>query len=531
MNQESDINSEIKKIEESTTNLINEPSENKIDSNDDEDEGITYKVTGLKFFMIIIALCIICLLACLDSTVVTTALPIIAKDFGDISSYAWVLIAYMLSSTALQPMYGKLSDIFGRHIIILITIVLFIVSSIFCGLSNSMTMLIIFRAIQGIGGGGLMSLCMIVIADIVPFRKRGLYMGIISAVFSFSYVLGPLVGGLFTDYISWHWAFFINVPLGLIAFFIIFFYFKMPTTKGNIWEKLCSIDYAGTLAMVGCVVCLLLALQWGGINYSWTSWQIILLFGLFALFFVIFLIIENKFAKEPIIPLEMFKVRNIVCMIITITLLGFAYQSSCNYIPLYFQMVQGKSATVSGLMMTPMAILITVLNIGSGIIIGKYGHVNLMFIVGFLLSAASGYAYSLFDLDTTIIIQLLIVAFGSFGYAQDSSPKELVASTTTVISFFQVIGGIIGISVFTTILNNRVPSLLHDLNPSINAKDVNMKLIHTYGPDGLKAYNYGLRFNYLLGIPCSLLALLACLFTKNVRLNKKPQKSTESSSN
>jgi len=502
---------------------------------DENDEAyVSYEVSGGKLYAITFALCIVCLLASLDMTVVATALPTIAKDFGDISGYTWVITSYMLSSTAFQPMYGKMSDIFGRRSIMLIALVIFIVSSVFCGLASSMDMLIVFRGIQGIGGGGLMSLCMIIIADIVPIRKRGQYMGILGAVFSCSTVIGPLVGGLFTDQISWRWAFYINVPLAIISFIIIFLFVKIPTNDDDMRKRLLRIDYSGTFILILGVVSLLLALEWGGVDYAWGSWQIILLFCLFAVFFVLFVIIEVKYAKEPIIPPEIFKVRNINCMIVAVTLVGFAFMGSCTYIPLYFQMVQGKKATISGLMMTPMSVIVTILNIGSGAFIGKYGQVNKIFFIGFILCAASGYVYSLFDIDTSTISQLLIIAFGALGsgltrqnmflVAQDSSPKKILASTTAVVSFFQVIGGIIGIAIFNTILNNRVPKKLHELDPSIATEDVNMKLINSYGINGLKAYNSGLRFNFLMIIPCSLIALVACLCTKNVRLNRRPEK-------
>jgi EmrB/QacA subfamily drug resistance transporter len=501
---------------------------------DESDENyVLYEVTGGKLYAITFALAIVCLLGSLDMTVVATALPTIAKEFGDISGYTWVITSYMLSSTAFQPMYGKMADIFGRRACVLFAIIIFTGSSIFCGLSNSMDMLIVFRGIQGIGGSGLMSLCMIIIADIVPIRKRGQYMGILGAVGAFSTVVGPLIGGLFTDNISWRWAFYINVPLAIIAFVIILLFVKIPTNDDNMRKRLLRIDYAGTVILIFCVICLLLALEWGGVDYAWSSWQIILLFCLFALFLVIFVCIELWFAKEPIIPPQIFKVRNINCMIIATALIGFAFMGACTYIPLYFQMVQGKKATISGLMLTPMSIIVTILSIGSGAFIGKYGRVNLLFIIGFILSAASGYVYSLFDVDTKTIIQLLIIAFGGIGsgltrqnmilVAQDSAPKAILASTTAVVSFFQVIGGIVGIAIFNTILNNRVPKNLHKLDPSIAVDDVNMKLINSYGPNGLKAYNDGLRTNFLIIIPCSLLALLACLCTKNVRLNHKPK--------
>jgi len=504
---------------------------------DEEDEGyVRYEVSGGKLYAITLALSIICLLSGLDMTVVATALPTIAKEFNDISGYTWVITSYMLSSTAFQPMYGKFADIFGRRCMILFALVIFIVSSVLCGISKNMDTLIVFRGIQGIGGGGLMSLCLIIIADIIPIRKRGQYMGILGAVGSFSTVVGPLVGGLFTDHMSWRWAFFINVPFSIIAFIIIVMYVKIPTNNENLRQKLLRIDYAGTIVLILGVVSLLLALEWGGVDYPWSSWKIILLFCLFAFFFIVFLIVE-KFAKEPIIPPGIFKVRNINCMIVACVLIGFAFMGSCTYIPLYFQMVRGMKATTSGLMLIPMSIIVTILNIGSGAFIGKHGYVNIIFIIGFLFSAASGYVYSLFDLHTSIVILLLIIAFGGIGpgltrqnmilVAQDSAPKSILASTTAVVTFFQIIGGIVGIAIFNTILNNRVPKRLNHYDSSINPADVNMKLINTYGENGLRAYNDGLRTNFLIIIPCSIIALFACLCTKNVRLNRKPQEAID----
>ena len=505
---------------------------------DEKDEKyVTYEMSGRKLYAITFSLCIICLLASLDMTVVATALPTIAKEFKDIGGYTWVITSYMLSSTAFQPMYGKFADIFGRKSIMLFALTIFTISSILCGVSGNMDMLIIFRGIQGIGGGGLMSLCMILIADVIPIRKRGQYMGILGAVGSFSTVIGPLVGGLFTDKISWRWAFYVNVPLSVIAFVIILVYVNIPTPSENFKQKLLRIDYAGTLVLILCVVSLLLALEWGGVDYPWSSWQIILLFCLFAVLLVIFIIIEVKFAKEPIIPPLVFKVRNINCMIIACTLIGFAFMGACTYIPLYFQMVRGMKATNSGLMMIPMSVIVTILNIGSGMFVGKYGHVNILFIIGFILSAASGYVYSLFDLDTSTFVMILIISFGALGsgltrqnmvlVAQDSAPKAILASTTAIVSFFQVVGGIVGIAIFNTILNNRVPKRLHELDPSVAVDSVDMKLINAYGTNGLRAYNDGLRTNFFIIIPCSLLALVACFCTKNVRLNKKPQESKE----
>jgi len=538
------INNENDNMKNKNDNIkdVNNKDLKDIKKRDESDEAyVFYEVTGGKLYAITFALAIVCLLGSLDMTVVATALPTIAKEFGDISGYTWVITSYMLSSTAFQPMYGKMADIFGRRACMLFAIVIFTLSSIFCGLSNSMDMLIVFRGIQGIGGSGLVSLCMIIIADIVPIRKRGQYMGILGAVGAFSTVVGPLIGGLFTDHMSWRWAFYINVPLAIIAFIIILIFVKIPTNDDNMRKRLLRIDYAGTVVLIFCVICLLLALEWGGVDYEWSSWQIILLFSLFAVFFVIFVIIELKFAKEPIIPPEIFKVRNINCMIVAVSLIGFAFMGSCTYIPLYFQMVQGKNATVSGLMLTPLSIIVTILSVGSGAFIGKYGCVNWLFIIGFILSAASGYVYSLFDVETGVITQLLIIAFGGLGsgltrqnmflVAQDSSPKAILASTTAVVSFFQVIGGIVGIAIFNTILNNRVPINLHNLDPTIPVEAVDMKIINSYGYNGLKAYNDGLRTNFLIIIPCSLLALVACLSTKNVRLNHKPQKSNNNGSN
>lgn len=511
---------------------IAQMKKNVLDENDER--YVSVELSRGKLVAITFALCIVTLLACLDMTIVATALPTIAAEFGDISGYSWVITSYMLSSTAAQPIYGKLVDIFGRRSIMMVSIAIFAVTSLVCGMSNGMNMLIVFRGLQGIGGGGLMSISMIIIADVIPIRQRGQYMGILGAVFSFSTVIGPLVGGVFTDELSWRWAFYINIPLAVIALVIIFFFVRIPTPKGNLKEKLLRIDYLGTVVMVCTVICLLLALEWGGVEYDWDSYQIIILFVLFAIFLVGFIIVEVKFAKEPIVPPQIFKIRNIVCMLCGVVLIGFAFMGTSTYLPLYFQMVRGLKASVSGLRMTPMSVVVTVFSIASGFFIGKFGRVKYLLFVGFILAASAGYFYSCLGMDSGLWKQLLIIGYGGLGIglvrqnlvlvAQDSSPKSLLASTTAIMSFFQVIGGIVGIAIFNTILNNRVPKKVHEYDPSIAVEDVDMKLINSYGEAGLKGYNEGLRMNFLVIIPCCILALIIVMCSKNVRLNEKPKK-------
>ena len=299
--------------------------------------------------VVIGALMLAMLLAALDQTIVATALPRIATDLHGLNKLSWVATAYLLTSAISTPLYGKIGDQFGRKKIFQFSIVLFLVGSALCGLSQNMNELVGFRALQGIGAGGLMSLSMTIVGDVVSPRQRGKYLGYFGAVFAISSVAGPLLGGFFTDSLSWRWVFYINIPLGIIALFVIAARLHLPVKKTKH-----QIDYLGSLLLILGVVPVILATVWGGVTYPWGSNTILGLFGGGAVALILFTLWERK-AKESILPIHLFKNGIFSVSMILSLLAGIALFAAILFIPEYQQIVRGYSAIKSGLLLLPLS--------------------------------------------------------------------------------------------------------------------------------------------------------------------------------
>ncbi|CAG8506507.1 5007_t:CDS:2, partial [Dentiscutata erythropus] len=274
-------------LEVSDTNNVNKPK---------------YEMAKTELLLVFVGLALAIFLAALDQTIVATALPAIAIEFNAIDQISWVGTAYLLTATGFQPTYGALSDIFGRKYVFLAAIFLFELGSLLCGLSVNMTMLIISRGVAGIGGGGLIGMILIIISEIVSIKDRGKYQGMIGGCFGIASVVGPLLGGAFTDKVTWRWAFFINLPLGVITFFTVVFLLHLPIPTGSLWAKLKLIDWLGSFTLVASTILLLLPLNWAGSTYAWSDPIIIVLLCLGAVGYIIFILIEAKFAEVPIAP-------------------------------------------------------------------------------------------------------------------------------------------------------------------------------------------------------------------------------------
>jgi len=322
------------------------------------------------------ALMLVILLASLDQTIVATALPTIVGELGGLQHLSWVVTAYLLASTVTGPIYGKLGDLYGRKVVLQTAIVLFLIGSALCGIAQGMPELIVFRAIQGLGAGGLMVTTIAVVGDIIPPRDRGKYQGLFGAVFGVSTVVGPLLGGFFVDNLSWRWIFYVNLPLGVLALFVIGVVFHSRAEHVRH-----AIDYAGATTLAAGLSCIVLFTSLGGTTQPWGSLQSIALVVVGVALLGMFLLVERR-AQEPILPLELFRNRTFAVTSAIGFIIGFALFGSITYLPLFLQVVKGMSPTNSGLQLTPMMGGLLVTSIVAGRAISRFGRYRPFPIVG-----------------------------------------------------------------------------------------------------------------------------------------------------
>ena len=406
------------------------------------------------------ALLLVLLLASLDQTIVSTALPTIVGDLGGISQLSWVVTAYLLSSTVVGPVYGKLGDLYGRKVVLQSAIAIFLVGSALCGISQNMTELIAFRGIQGIGGGGLFVLTIAVVGDIIPPRDRGRYQGFFGAVFGVSTVIGPLLGGFFVDNLSWRWIFYINLPLGIVALAVIAVAFQARTDRAHH-----AIDYLGAVLLAGGLSAIVLYTSLGGTTYGWVSPPMLALIAVGVALLVAFVLAEKR-AAEPILPLELFRNRVFTVTSAVGLIVGFALFGSVTYLPLYLQEVKGHTPTTSGLLITPMMAGVLVTSIGSGQLISRFGRYKpfpiagtAIMVVGLALlsrlhvntSTVVAGAYMLvLGLGLGLVLQVLVLA------AQNAVDYKYLGVATSGSTLFRQIGGSIGVSIFGAIFANQL---------------------------------------------------------------------------
>ncbi|EGC29173.1 hypothetical protein DICPUDRAFT_58958 [Dictyostelium purpureum] len=479
-------------------------------------------------------------LSSLDLTIVATALPAIVADLHGAEQLPWVVTIYLLTSTSVSPLFGKFSDIFGKKILLLSSLVIFLIGSLLCAVATSMNMLILARAIQGVGGGGLMSAVMIVMAEIVPLRDRGKYQGLLGAVYAVSSVVGPLMGGTFTDNITWRWAFWINLPLGAVAFIVVFFALRIPQKVIPFSEGVKKIDVVGSLCLVAATICFLLGLSWGGIDYPWDSPIIICLLAGTGIFVLIFWINEKYwFNTHPIIPLDLFKTRNYVLCSIGSFLLGFVMFGVIYYIPLYFQYVKGATATASGLQLLPTMLGIVLFGAISGLLITKFGHYKSYPIVGMAFMMIGIYLLSLWDHNSTqkeyigyqcfigvgigLTMQILVLI------VQNSVNVVYISISTATVSFFRSIGGVVSVAVFSAILNQQFSQNLSVLVEK-DAFILNGRAPHNFNIEWIKeysepaksqiisSYQEALSTVFLSAAPFAGLGCVLVLFVRNNKL-------------
>ncbi|WP_407944637.1 MDR family MFS transporter [Paenibacillus swuensis] len=415
--------------------------------------------------MLMAGLIIAMLFAALDGTIVGTAMPVIVREFGGLNMMTWLTTAYMLSSTAVVPIAGKLADLIGRKTVYLTGLTIFIVASALCGLAQDMTQLIWFRAIQGIGGGVMMPMAMIIIGDMFTGKERAKWQGIFGAIYGLSSVIGPQVGGWIVDSLNWRWVFYINLPVGVLAMFFIAGGLKSFKATGPV-----KFDYAGMFTMIVGVVSLLMALSLGGVDYAWGSWQII---GMFALAFVslfAFIRIESK-VDEPILPVKLFKNKTFTLLNSVGFLMAVGMFGAIMFVPLFMQWIVGVSATESGTVMTPLMITMIVASILGGQLVQKLG-VRRQIAIGMIIMACGFGLLTTLDVNTTKLTASSFMVVLGLGMGlvmpiltlalQESFPKSQLGVVTSSSQFFRQIGGTFGMTILGAIMNSKSTHLLHD---------------------------------------------------------------------
>lgn len=411
-------------------------------------------------------------LASLDGTIIATALPKIASDFKAQSQMSWVATAYLLTYNAFQPLYGKFSDIFGRKAMILFAAITFMAGSAGAGGATTMTMLIAFRAIQGLGGSGLLSIVLIIISDIFPLEQRPKYQSIIWSVFGVSSVIGPLLGGVFVQSVTWRWCFLINLPLGVVTIASVLMFLRLPFERQDLRKQLKRIDYLGTALIIAAVICLLLPITWGGTTYAWDSPVIIVLFCLAAVLIGLLMWVESK-AEEAIIPPRLFLNKTVSVLFGVNFLTGMGFLGVIFYSPIYFQVVKGVGATASGLHLLPMVLGLVISSIASGAAMSKIRDYRIFIWLGTTMMSIGVGLCMLFDKDSGMGQQigfLLIVGLGiglilqtCMLAAQAAVEKEDMAVVTALCGFMNSIGGGIGIAMCSALFNNHLATNFKNL--------------------------------------------------------------------
>lgn len=407
---------------------------------------------------IIIGLMLSSLISALDSTIIGTAMPKVVNDLMGMKHYAWPFTAYMLTSTISIPIFGKLADLFGRKPVYFIGVTTFIMSSALCGTSISMIQLILFRGLQGIGGGILISGSMQIVGEIFPVKERGKYMGIISSMFGFASLFGPTIGGLITDNYSWRWIFYINLPIGILAMFIMFFALPYHRSKQHR-----SIDYMGGGSLILALVPLLLAFSWAGKDYAWASIQIIGLLVIASMMIALFIAIEGK-AVEPVVPLIMFKNKIFLVSIIAAFLSSILLFTVVIYIPLFVQGILGSSATQSGMVMTPMNLSQVITGIITGQIIAKTGKYKRLAVISFIIATGVLGYLSYLGASSSIIQMGSIMVLMGIGMGitmpvlsiavQNAFSKQQIGVVSAGLQFFRNLGGTVGTALLGSVLTS-----------------------------------------------------------------------------
>lgn len=498
----------------------------------DQEKAVAKKNIILLFVTLMITM----LLASLSQMVFSSALPTIVGELNGVEHMTWVITAYMLASTIMMPIYGKMSDLLGRKPLLITAILLFIGGSIFGAMASSMGWLIVARVIQGLGGGGLMILSQTAVADVIPARQRGKYAGIMGGVFALSSVAGPLLGGWLTEGAGWRWAFLLNIPLGILALAAVIALMKLP--KKTLTERP-QLDYTGMALLSVTTVALILTTTWGGSMFAWNSWPIIGLIAGAIIGGTLFVLNERR-AKEPIIPMGLFREKNFVMVTIASVLISVAMFGVIGYMPTYFQMAVGASASVAGLYMAPMMGALLLTSITSGALISKTGKYKFFPVAGSAVLALGLGLLATVTADTAVALICTYMAIIGVGLGaslqvltlivQNTFVHRVVGTATAANNYFRQVGGSLGTAIVGSIFATHLTQLLIERFPngmggSTTIESLTPALLASL-PDALRlpiieAYNGALIPIFAYLVPLAVAGCVILLFITEKPLAEK----------